>query len=333
MHEKKIVLTGDRPTGKLHIGHYVGSLKQRVDLQRTTDQYILIADMQALTDNIHNPEKVKAHVIEVLMDYYSVGIDFEVSNIFIQSLIPEIAELAVIYLNLVTVNRLKRNPTIKTEIAQKGFGEAVTAGFLMYPVHQAADITIVRANLVPVGSDQIPMIEQTNEIIEKFTAIYGPLFERVEPLVPSRGNRLPGIDGQAKMGKSLSNAIYLSDSADSVHKKVMNMYTDPNHLHVADPGTVEGNTVFAYLDLFDPNANELANLKEQYQKGGLGDVTIKKRLSEILNSFLEPIRLKRAEIEHEKSWLMEHVLQSTKNVRIRAQETMELVKKCLHLLY
>jgi tryptophanyl-tRNA synthetase len=333
MVQKKIILTGDRPTGPLHLGHYVGSLQQRVALQHLHNQFVLIADLQALTDNVDNPDKVKNNVIQLLMDYYAVGIDYTISHIFIQSLIPEIAELAILYLNLVTVNRLKRNPTVKTEIAQKNFGELVTAGFLMYPVHQAADITIVRANLVPVGADQLPMIEQTNEIIDKFNGLYGNTFERVEPLIPKKGGRLPGIDGQAKMSKSLGNAIYLSDSKDVVHKKVMSMYTDPHHIHVSDPGHVEGNVVFMYLDIFDSDLNEVARLKERYQAGGLGDVVLKKRLSEILNNFLDPIRKKRAEVEQDNQWLLDSALKSTEKVRFKAQETMQLVKHALKLVY
>jgi tryptophanyl-tRNA synthetase len=333
MIKKKIILTGDRPTGPLHIGHYVGSLQQRVSLQHENEQFVLIADLQALTDNIDNPEKVKNNVMQLLMDYYAVGIDGTVSKIFIQSLIPEIAELAILYLNLVTVNRLKRNPTVKTEIAQKDLGELVTAGFLMYPVHQAADITIVRANFVPVGSDQLPMIEQTNEIIHKFNSLYGPVFEPVEPLIPEKGSRLPGIDGQAKMGKSLGNAIYLSDNKDVVCKKVMSMYTDPNHVHVSDPGTVEGNTVFTYLDIFDSDLQEVIRLKERYRAGGLGDVVLKKRLSEILNTLLDPIRQKRAEVEKDNRWLLESALKSTEQVRYKAQETIQLVKRALKLVY
>lgn len=333
MTQKKIILTGDRPTGPLHLGHYVGSLQQRVFLQHMHEQFVLIADLQALTDNFDNPEKVKNNVMQLLMDYYAVGIDYTLSHIFIQSLIPEIAELAILYLNLVTINRLKRNPTVKTEIAQKNFGDLVTAGFLMYPVHQAADITIVQANLVPAGADQLPMIEQTNEIVDKFNSLYGKIFERVEPLIPQKGSRLPGIDGQAKMGKSLNNAIYLSDNQDTVHKKVMSMYTDPQHIHVSDPGRIEGNVVFDYLDIFDSDVNQVARLKEQYQAGGLGDVVLKKRLSEILNTFLDPIRKKRLEVEHDNRWLLDSALQSTEKVRCKAENTMKLVKQALKLIY
>ncbi|MFI5205497.1 MAG: tryptophan--tRNA ligase, partial [Candidatus Paceibacterales bacterium] len=250
---KKIVLTGDRPTGPLHLGHYVGSLKQRIELQKTCKQFIMLADVQALTDNAEQPEKIRNAVFDVVLDYLSVGIDPTLSTIFIQSLIPEIAELTVYYLNLVTVARLHRNPTVKEEIKHKGFGESIPAGFFMYPVSQAADITFLKAELVPVGHDQLPMIEQAVEIVRKFNHLYGPVLVEPEALVPSLGARLPGIDGKAKMGKSLGNALYLSDPADLVTKKVMSMFTDPGHVHVNDPGKIEGNTVFAYLDVFDTN--------------------------------------------------------------------------------
>ncbi|BDR58116.1 tryptophan--tRNA ligase [Xylocopilactobacillus apicola] len=293
---KKIALTGDRPTGKLHLGHYVGSLKQRIELEQEVDQnLIMIADMQALTDNARDPEKIRKSLTDVALDYLSVGIDPKVSTIFVQSQIPALNELTMIYLNLVTVSRLERNPTVKTEIKQKKFGQSVPAGFFIYPVSQASDITAFKANYVPVGDDQEPMIEQTREIVRSFNSIYKKDI-LVEPkgIFPPKGQgRIPGIDGNAKMSKSLGNAIYLSDSADEVKKKVMSMYTDPNHIHVEDPGSVEGNVVFTYLDLFDPDQAKVQDLKDQYQKGGLGDVLIKRRLIEVLNAFLDPIRTKR----------------------------------------
>ena len=290
MAEKKIVLTGDRPSGPLHLGHYVGSLENRVLLQEKYTQYIMLADVQALTDNYEHPEKVRQNVLEVTLDYLSVGIDPHKSTIFIQSQIPEIAELAIFYFNFVTVNRLKRNPTVKNEIAQKGYGESVTVGSLTYPIHQVADITFVKANLVPVGEDQLPMIEQAHEIVRAFNRTYKTSV-LVEPeAVIAKVSRLVGTDGKAKMSKSLGNAIYLSDDADTVAKKVMSMYTDPDHIHVNDPGKVEGNAVFTYLDVFDQDKQEVARLKKHYMRGGLGDVVLKKRLIEILNNFLDPIR-------------------------------------------
>ncbi len=275
--KQSIVLTGDRPSGPLHLGHYVGSLAARVSLQEEYKQYIMIADVQALTDNVDNPAKVRANVMEVALDYLAVGIDPAKTTIFIQSLIPEIAELTVFFLNLVTVSRLQRNPTVKSEIAHKKYeGESVTAGFLAYPVSQAADILIVHGTLVPVGNDQLPMIEQANEIAKTFNRTYGvTLFDHIEPLISSSA-RLPGIDGIHKMSKSLGNAIDLRDNADIVAQKVMRMYTDPDHHHVHEPGRVEGNTVFTYLDLFDKDINEVMHLKEWYQRGGLGDVVLKK---------------------------------------------------------
>ncbi|MFH1254678.1 MAG: tryptophan--tRNA ligase, partial [bacterium] len=248
---RKIILTGDRPTGPLHLGHFIGSLQNRVKLQQEYNQYILIADVQALTDNFENPEKVRKNIFELACDYLAVGINPDVSTIFIQSMIPEIADLTIFYLNLVTLARLQRNPTVKDEIKQKGYGANVTAGFLCYPVSQAADITVFNADLVPVGEDQLPMIEQTVEIVRKFNSIYEPVFVEPKALVPEHGARLAGLDGKAKMSKSLGNAIYLSDSADELQKKVMSMFTDPDHLRVEDPGKIEGNTVFTYLDIFD----------------------------------------------------------------------------------
>lgn len=327
-----IVLTGDRPTGPLHLGHYVGSLQQRITLQDTHTQYVMIADVQALTDNFEDPEKVRKNVLEVSLDYLAIGLDPQKTTIFIQSMIPEIAELTMFYLNLVTVNRLLRNPTVKTEIKQKELGERVSAGFLMYPVSQAADITIVKGTLVPVGDDQLPMIEQTNELVRHFNRIYGDVFPEAKALI-SPVPRLPGVDGKAKMSKSLGNAIYLSDSSDIIIKKVMSMYTDAGHIHVQDPGKVEGNVVFDYLDVFDPDKEAVALLKEHYQRGGLGDVVLKKRLIGLLNDFLEPIRLRRAQLAQDPQAVMQVVLDGTAKVRAIAQETMQQVRKAMKLDY
>ncbi len=333
MSTKKIILTGDRPTGPLHLGHYVGSLKNRVALQHDYQQFVMLADVQALTDNFETPEKVRASVLEVVLDYLSVGIDPTVSTIFLQSMIGPIAELTIFYLNLVTVARLERNPTVKDEIRQKGYGSNVTAGFLCYPVSQAADITIFGAHLVPVGHDQLPMIEQTAEIVRKFNRIYGEVLVEPEALVPATAGRLPGLDGKAKMSKSLGNAIYLSDSADEVKRKVMTMYTDPDHIHVADPGKVEGNMVFAYLDIFDERVDEVAELKAHYQRGGLGDVTLKRRLIEVLNSFLEPMRLKRALFAQEPAQVLQVVQQGTEKANAVAEQTLKLVKQAMKIDY
>ena len=268
---KKRILTGDRPTGKMHLGHYVGSLKNRVKLQDSYDQFVMVADVQALTDNFDNPEKVRNNVRELLLDYLAVGIDPQKTTIFVQSLIPEIAELTVFYLNLVTLERVLRNPTVKDEIKQKGFEKSLPAGFAMYPVSQAADITFLNANLVPVGEDQLPMIEQTREIVRKFNSLYGEVFVEPEALIGDI-KRLPGTDGDSKMGKSLGNAIYLSDSEEDLKKKVMEMYTDPNRIYATDPGKVEGNPVFIYHDAFNPNKEEVEELKDKYSKRAVGDV-------------------------------------------------------------
>ena len=295
---KEIILTGDRPTGKLHVGHYIGSLKKRVSMQNSGkyDSYIMIADQQALTDNARDPEKIKNSLIQVALDYLAVGLDPKKSTIFVQSQIPALAELNLYYLNLVTVSRLERNPTVKAEIQQKHFERSIPAGFFTYPISQAADITAFKANLVPVGDDQEPMLEQTREIVRTFNSIYGEVL--VEPqgvFAPKGSGRLPGLDGNAKMSKSLNNAIYLSDDADTLRKKVMSMYTDPNHIHVEDPGKVEGNMVFTYLDIFDKDKDKVAELKEQYRTGGLGDVKIKRYLNEVLEAELGPIRARREE--------------------------------------
>jgi tryptophanyl-tRNA synthetase len=333
MKKEKIILTGDRPSGPLHLGHYVGSLANRISLQDKYQQFIMIADVQALTDNYENPKKVHDNVLQVALDYLAIGIDPKKSTIFIQSLIPQIAELAIFYLNFVPVSRLKRNPTIKNEMQQKGYGEHVSAGFLIYPVHQVADITVVKADLVPVGEDQLPMIEQAHEIVRAFNRTYNTNI-LVEPqILLSETPRLPGIDGKAKMSKSLGNAIYLSDSADEVAQKVMKMYTDPSHVHVNDPGKVEGNTVFTYLDIFDPNKNEVAQLKEHYQRGGLGDVVLKKRLIEVLNSFLEPIRKKRTEFAKDPKMILQMLLEGSEKTKAVAEKTMEEVRSVMYLNY
>jgi len=333
MKKKNIILTGDRPTGPLHLGHYVGTLANRVKLQDTCTQYVMLADVQAMTDYYDRPEKVRESIIQVALDYLAVGIDPAKTTIFIQSMIPEIAELTMFYLNLVTVNRLRRNPTVKNEIQQKNMGENITAGFLMYPVSQAADITIVKANLVPVGSDQLPMIEQTNEIVRAFNRVYKTDILVEAEAMTSKVERLPGIDGQAKMSKSLGNAIYLSDSADVVAKKVMQMYTDPHHVHVHDPGKIEGNTVFAYLDIFDPDQSAVEQLKVHYQRGGLGDVVLKKRLTEVLNAFLDPIRERRLQLAQETHAVLDIVLKGTQQVQEVARKTMSEVKAAMHLDY
>ena len=333
MSRTEIILTGDRPTGPLHLGHYVGSLANRLTLQDTTKQYILVADIQALTDNWEDPEKVRKNVLQVGLDYLAVGLDPEKSTFCIQSLIPQIAELTILYLNLVTVSRLQRNPTVKTEMKQRGFEKSIPAGFLMYPVSQAADITFVKGTLVPVGEDQLPMIEQTNEIVRSFNRIYGPVFPEVKALIPEKASRLPGTDGSAKMSKSLGNAIYLGDSADDIKKKVMSMYTDPDHIRVEDPGKVEGNTVFTYLDVFDPDKKEVAALKEQYQKGGLGDVKLKRRLIDVLEHFIAPIRERRLQLEKDPNYVMNVLLDGTKKTLHVAQETMYDVRKAMFLDY
>jgi len=330
--DHKIVLTGDRPTGRLHLGHYVGSLKNRVALQDKHKQFVMIADAQALTDNFENPDKVRNNVLEVALDYLAVGINPAKTTIFIQSQIPEIAELTVFFLNLVTLARLKRNPTVKDEMKQKGYGEDVPAGFLCYPVSQAADILFCKANIVPVGEDQLPVIEQVNEISHKFNSLYGDIFPKAEAVVGDTA-RLPGIDGMAKMSKSLGNAIYLSDSHEEIERKVMQMYTDPNHIRVEDKGQVEGNVVFAYLDAFDPDKNEVSKLKIKYSEGGLGDVVIKKRLIEVLDNLLSPIREKREYLARDPKHVMEILENGTKDARKVAKETMKEVRRAMKIDY
>ncbi|MCD5493379.1 tryptophan--tRNA ligase [Lactobacillus delbrueckii subsp. lactis] len=334
---KEIILTGDRPTGKLHIGHYIGSLKNRVMLQNTGkyDSYIMIADTQALTDNARNPEKIRNSLIEVALDYLAVGLDPEKSTIFVQSQIPALFELTTDYMDLVTLSRLERNPTVKTEIKQKGFGDSLPVGFLTYPVAQAADITAFKATLVPVGDDQEPMLEQTREIVRSFNRTYN-VDVLVEPkgYFPPKGQgRLPGLDGNAKMSKSLGNAIYLSDDAETVKKKVMSMYTDPNHIHVEDPGQVEGNTVFTYLDVFDPDKDTVAQLKEDYQKGGLGDVKIKRYLNKVLEAELAPIRERRQKYAENLDAVYDMLYQGSQKANQVADQTLQEVRDAIGFNY
>ena len=329
---KKRILTGDRPTGKLHLGHLVGSLQNRVNLQDEYEQFVMIADVQALTDNFTEPQKVRENVREVALDYLAVGIDPDKTTILIQSLIPEIAELTVYYLNLVTLERVLRNPTVKDEIKQKGFGKQIPAGFAVYPVSQAADITFCKANLVPVGEDQVPMIEQTREIVRKFNSLYGEVLVEPEALV-GKIKRLPGTDGGAKMSKSLGNCIYLSDPADEVTKKVMSMYTDPKRVHPTDPGTVEGNPVFVYHDAFNPDKIEVDDFKKRYREGKVGDVEIKKRLAEVLNELLEPMRQRRAKYESNLDEIDRILRHGTDKAREVAAETMGEVRKAMKIDY
>jgi tryptophanyl-tRNA synthetase len=328
-----IALTGDRPTGKLHLGHYVGSIQNRIALQDTVEKaYYMIADVQALTDNAHDPKKVSENVIEVILDNLACGVDPKKTTYFIQSQIPEIAEMTVLFLNMVTLARLKRNPTVKSEMQQKGFGEDVPAGFLAYPISQAADILFARATTIPVGEDQLPVIEQANELVRKFNHIYGDFFNEIKPVL-SETKRLVGIDGQAKASKSLNNAIYLSDSDEVIAKKVMSMYTDPTHLKVEDPGKVEGNVVFEYLTIFDPNKEEVEELKKQYTQGGLGDVVVKKRLIQVLQDVIGPIRTKRQELEKNKDLVMEMVQEGTERVQEEAKAYMKEMKKHMGIGY
>ncbi len=330
---KNIILTGDRPTGKLHLGHYVGSLQNRIKLQNENDTcFYMVADVQALTDNADNPAKVRANVLEVALDNLAVGVDPEKTTFFIQSQIPQIAELTVFFLNLVTLARLRRNPTVKAEMKQKGFGENVPAGFLAYPVSQAADILFCGANTIPVGEDQLPVIEQANEILAKFNAIYGQTFNKIEAVL-STAPRLVGTDGNAKASKSLGNAIYLDDSPEEIHRKVTSMYTDPKHVHVSDPGSVKGNVVFTYLDIFDPNKEEVAELKQQYKKGGLGDVVIKKRLTGVLEELIGPIRARRRELAKHPEDVMAILEEGTRKTQKIAEETMRKVRHGVKIDY
>ncbi len=327
---KKTILTGDRPTGPLHLGHYVGSLRNRVELQHKYVTYVMIADLQALTDHADQPDLIRQNVLEVALGYLAVGIDPEVATVVVQSGVPELAELTQYYLNLVTVARLQRNPTVKEEMRQKGFEADVPAGFLVYPVSQAADITAFKAHLVPVGEDQLPMIEQTTEIVRRFNRTYGPVLIEPAALVPKIA-RLPGTDGQSKMGKSLGNAIFLSDPADVVVQKVMGMYTDPNHLRVEDPGTVEGHPVFSYLDAFDPDSSAVEDLKQRYRAGGLGDVAIKRRLIEVLEALLAPIRVRRKEFARNPEQVLRLLQEGTERGRAVAYRTLCEVRRAMRL--
>lgn len=330
---KKILLTGDRPTGRLHLGHLVGSIQNRIKLQDEVDEaYYMVADVQALTDNSNNPSKVTENVIEVILDNLACGVDPKKTTFFIQSQIPEIAEMTVFFLNLVTLARLKRNPIVKSEMKEKGFGENVPSGFLTYPVSQAADILFARANVIPVGEDQLPVIEQTNEIVRKFNSIYGNFFAEVEPVI-SEVSRLVGTDGNAKASKSLNNAIYLSDEDEVIEQKVMAMYTDPDHLKVSDPGKVEGNVVFTYLDIFDDGKAEVAELRAQYEKGGLGDVVLKKRLIKVLQDVVSPIRNRRKELEKNKDAVLSDMQKSTQLVQEIARKNMMEMKRLMKINY
>jgi len=333
---KKTILTGDRPTGKLHIGHYIGSLKNRVMLQESGlyESFIMIADQQALTDNARNPEKIRNSLIEVALDYLAVGIDPSKSNIFVQSQIPELNELTMHYLNLVTLSRLERNPTVKQEIKQKNFENSIPAGFLIYPVSQAADITAFKADTVPVGEDQLPMIEQTREIVRSFNSLYGEVLVEPEAVLPSsNAGRLPGTDGKAKMSKSIGNCIYLSDDADTIKKKVMSMYTDPNHIRVEDPGQIEGNTVFTYLDVFATDKNTVEEMKEHYKRGGLGDVKVKRYLNEVLQAELEPIRNRRIEFEKDIDVVYKMLKDGSNKAREVAANTLREVREAIGIEY
>lgn len=343
----KIILTGDRPTGRLHVGHYVGSLKRRVELQNSGEYdktFIMIADAQALTDNIENPEKVRQNIIEVALDYLSCGLDPEKSTLFIQSQIAELCELTFYYMDLVTVARLQRNPTVKAEIQMRNFEASIPVGFFTYPISQAADITAFKATTVPVGDDQLPMIEQTREIVRKFNSVYSEVLVEPEALLPEKQvcMRLPGIDGKAKMSKSLGNCIYLADTADEVKKKIMSMYTDPTHLQVSDPGHLEGNTVFTYLDAFCkeehfecylPEYANLAELKEHYQRGGLGDVKVKKLLNNVMQEELEPIRKRRKEYEKDIPEIYNILKKGSEKARESAAQTLDEVKNAMKINY
>lgn len=330
---KKRSLTGDRPTGKLHLGHYIGSLQNRLKLQdEGYEQYIMIADVQALSAHAQNPELVRKNVLELALDYLAVGIDPKKTTIFIQSLVPEIAELTMYFLNLVTVSRLGQNPTVKTEMKEKGFVKSVPAGFYVHPVNQAADILAFHPDVVPVGSDQLPMIEQTNELAEKFNRTYVEIFKKVKPVI-SGTPRLVGIDGKAKMSKSLGNAIFLSDSEKQIREKIKNMYTDPKHIHVKDPGKVEGNVVFAYMDAFAPNRAEIADLKKRYRKGGLGDVEIKNRLSDIVCGVIAPIRERREKLARDPEVVMRILRKGTKQARAKAARTLLEVRRAMKIDY
>ncbi|MCI6000973.1 MAG: tryptophan--tRNA ligase [Finegoldia magna] len=342
-----IILTGDRPTGKLHLGHYVGSLKNRVIMQNKGDfdkMYVMIADAQALTDNFNNPDKVRDNIIEVALDYLSCGIDPNKVTIFVQSHVEQLTELMFYYMNLVTLSRLERNPTVKAEIKQKEFGASIPVGFLTYPISQAADITLFNANIVPVGEDQLPMLEQTREIVRTFNNYYSEVLVEPKAVIPDNKicSRLPGLDGKAKMSKSLGNCIYLSDSEKDVKSKVMSMFTDPNHIQITDPGKVEGNTVFTYLDAFCtdddfleflPDYKNLDELKDHYRRGGLGDVKIKKFLNNILQKELSPIREKRKHYEQNIPEIFDMLLKGSEDAREVGAETLKKVKTAMGINY
>ncbi|ASN59724.1 tryptophan--tRNA ligase [Latilactobacillus curvatus] len=334
--DKKIVLTGDRPTGKLHIGHYVGSLSNRVKMQNQGlyEMYVMIADLQALTDNARDTEKVRNSVLQVALDYLAVGLDPEKTTIFIQSQIPALSELNMYYLNLVNVARLERNPTVKAEIKQKNFSRSIPAGFLTYPVSQAADITAFKANLIPVGDDQEPMIEQTREIVRSFNGAYGNVLVEPEGVFPPNGQgRIPGLDGNAKMSKSLGNTIYLSDDEDTLRKKVMSIYTDPEHIHIDSPGKVEGNIVFTYLDIFGKDKEKIQELKNHYKRGGLGDVTLKNYLFDVLNEVLLPIRTRREFYSKNPDAVYEMLKKGSEKANLKANKTLLEVKEAMGVNY
>ena len=347
IHLGKIILTGDRPTGKLHLGHYVGSLKRRVELQNSGEYdkiFIMIADAQALTDNADNPEKVRQNILEVALDYLSCGLDPAKSTLFIQSMVPQLTELTVYYMNLVTVSRLQRNPTVKSEIQMRNFEASIPVGFFTYPISQAADITAFRATTVPAGEDQMPMVEQTREIVHKFNSVYGETLTMPNILLPENQvcMRLPGTDGKAKMSKSLGNCIYLSDEPKDIKKKIMSMYTDPNHIRVEDPGQVEGNTVFTYLDAFCrpehfaefwPDYANLDEVKEHYQRGGLGDVKVKKFLNKVLEAELAPIRARRKEFEKDIPAVYEILKKGSEIARAEAEKTLHDVRDAMQINY
>ena len=344
---KQIILTGDRPTGRLHVGHYVGSLKERVRLQNTgkfDEIYIMIADAQALTDNADNPEKVRQNILQVALDYLACGLDPNKVHIFIQSMVPQLTELSFYYMNLVTVSRLQRNPTVKSEIQMRNFETSIPVGFFTYPISQAADITAFGATTVPAGEDQMPMLEQCREIVHKFNAVYGETLTMPEIMLPQNAAclRLPGIDGKAKMSKSLGNCIYLSDEPEDIKKKIMSMYTDPNHLRVQDPGRVEGNPVFIYLDAFSrpehfaeflPEYQNLDELKAHYQRGGLGDVKIKKFLNAVMQAELEPIRTRRKEWEQRLPEVVEILKEGSAVAEKTAAATLANVRKAMRIDY
>ena len=344
---KQVILTGDRPTGRLHVGHYAGSLRERVKLQNSgsfDEIYIMIADAQALTDNAEHPEKVRQNIMQVALDYLSCGIDPEKSTIFIQSMVPQLTELSFYYMNLVTVSRLQRNPTVKSEIQMRNFEASIPVGFFCYPISQAADITAFGATTVPAGEDQMPMIEQCREIVHKFNAVYGETLTEPQIILPENASccRLPGIDGKAKMSKSLGNCIYLSDEPKEIERKVMSMFTDPNHIKVSDPGRVEGNPVFLYLDAFCepedfsqflPEYSSLQELKEHYQRGGLGDIKVKRFLSQVLQSRLQPIYQRRKEWEQRLPEVYEMLYQGSMAARERAEQTLEAVRHAMKIDY